>query len=569
MLGHSYKRSGSRGLISAVLMAGVVTCILCGGGVAVAAGAEAPQWKLTAVVTPTNLVAGSPRNEVQSVNVEATGGTFTLAVPSINPAQVTPSLPYNATASEVQTALNTIGGVEVSVTGGPSGSAPYEVTFVGGESAKRPVGLMHVDTSLLTGGSHTVAVSEKVPGDRAPLVVLTATNVGGASTDGSTITVGDLLPGGVTLTAVDGYDAWASGRGSEGEGEVALNCEAPPVLSCTYNGTVDPGDQLIVVGTMQALPSGPSGVNQASVSGGGASEASVTAPFGAAGVPAPFGPAPNSVVAALSTMQAGAHANLTSQFTLNSDEPNTSSADPKDVRFDLPPGLIGSTVGMARCSMSRVIELLKNPNGCPTDTVVGMATVAAIEPGSPFPSTFVAPLINIAPSPGEPAAFGFDAELLTVRLDTSVLSNGDYGVRVTSPDLPESADTFSVSITTWGVPALHNGPGNDKTFYTVFAGASTFGGKNPGQTQVPLLTNPQQCTEPLVATMSADSWVEPGVFRSAQAPMGTMTGCDQVPFSSSFSFLPDTLEAGVPAGYTFDLNVPQHNEPTALSDLLA
>ncbi len=566
MIVYTHKSCGfSQSIFLAALLAGVVTCILCGSEVTVATAAEAPQWRLTAVATPTNLVADSPRDEVQSVDVEATGGSFTLSVPSINKAEGTSSLSYNATAGEIQTALNTIGGVKVSVTGGPGGSAPYEVTFEGGESANRPVGLIHASTSLLTGSSHTVAVSENVRGERAPLVVLTATNVGGASTDGSTIMVGDLLPAGVALTAVSGYDVWASGRGSGGEGEVALNCEAPPALSCTYNGVVDPGDQLIVVGTLRALPLGPSGVNNASVSGGGASEASFAGPFGAAGTRAPFGPATDSVVAALSTMQAGAHPNLTSQFTLNSDEPNTSSADPKDIRFDLPPGLVGSTVGMARCSMSRVIELLVNPNGCPTDTIVGMATVTAIEPGQPFPSTFVAPVINIAPSPGEPAAFGFDAELLTVRLDTSVLSDGDYGVRVTSPDLPETADTFSVSITTWGVPALHNGPGNDRTFYTVFAGANTFGGENPGQTHVPLLTNPQQCTEPLVATMSADSWTEPGVFHSEQVQMGTMTGCDQVPFDSSFSLLPDTLEAGAPAGYTFDLNVPQHNESAGLA----
>jgi hypothetical protein len=562
MIRHAYKRGGACRLTATILVAVVAVCIVCGSEAAVAAAAEAPRWKLTTVATPTNLVAGSPRNEVQSVNVEATGGTFTLAVPSLNTVKGTPSLSYNATASEVQAALNTISGVQVSVAGGPGGSAPYVVTFEG-SSGNRPVGLMHVNTSLLTGGSHTLAVAEAVPGERAPQVVLTATNVGGTSTDGSTITVGDLLPGGVTLTAVKGFDAWAGGYAIGGEGPVQLSCETPPVFSCTYGGTVDAGDQLIVVGTLSSSPSGLSGSNQASVSGGGAkNEETVNESFGEGLTPAPFGPALNSAVAALSTTQAGAHADLTTQFTMNTDEPSTATADLKDIRFDLPPGLVGSTVGMARCSMSRVIELLGNPNGCATDTIVGMATVTAIEPGQPSSSTFVAPLINIAPSPGEPAAFGFDAELLTVRLDTSVLSNGDYGVRVTSPDLPETADTFSVSITTWGVPALHNGPGNDQSFYTVFAGANTFGGENPGQTHVPLLTNPQQCTEPLTATMSADSWTEPGVFRSEQAPMGTMTGCDQVPFSSSFSFLPDTLEAGVPAGYTFDLNVPQHNEPT-------
>jgi hypothetical protein len=51
-----------------------------------------------------------------------------------------------------------------------------------------------------------------------------------------------------------------------------------------------------------------------------------------------------------------------------------------------------------------------------------------------------------------------------------------------------------------------------------------FGGPNPGQTRVPLLTNPQQCSEPLSAA-----------------------GCDQLSLKS------------------FALNVPQRNEPDGLA----
>jgi hypothetical protein len=44
-----------------------------------------------------------------------------------------------------------------------------------------------------------------------------------------------------------------------------------------------------------------------------------------------------------------------------------------------------------------------------------------------------------------------------------------------------------------------------------------------------------------------------------------MTGCGALAFSGSMSMLPDTLEAGMPAGYDFNLHVPQANNPDSLS----
>jgi hypothetical protein len=47
--------------------------------------------------------------------------------------------------------------------------------------------------------------------------------------------------------------------------------------------------------------------------------------------------------------------------------------------------------------------------------------------------------------------------------------------------------------------------------------------------------------------------------------MGTATGCGQLSFNASVSMLPDTREAGAPAGYSFALNVPQNTEPEGLA----
>ena len=52
-------------------------------------------------------------------------------------------------------------------------------------------------------------------------------------------------------------------------------------------------------------------------------------------------------------------------------------------------------------------------------------------------SEITAPVFNVAPAPGEPAAFAFCTGFFAARLDTSVLSDGNYAVHIGASDLPE------------------------------------------------------------------------------------------------------------------------------------
>jgi hypothetical protein len=418
-----------------------------------------------------------------------------------------------------------------------------------------------------------MAVSEPTniaPGQKGNLL-LWVVNVGGGATDGSAITITDTLPAGLTAEGISGDDMYKHRAEAGQGGEGSLSCMTSPALGCSYAGTqVDPGDVLLItisVSVGSGLPEGSSVVNLASVSGGGAASAFVSSPVKVSSEAAGFGFTPGAALVALSTMQAGAHPNLTTMFTLNTKNELETSGTPKDIRADLPLGLVGNTVGVTQCTMRGVVdERVDKPTvpACPADSVVGTAIVrvnvgASFARGSSAIRTSVNKLYNIAPSPGEPAAFAFTVNLgFPVRLDTSVLSNGDYGVRVTSPDITEDGQTISVSITTWGVPADHNGPGSDNDS-GVFGeeGDLPFGGPG-GAARVPLLTNPTQCSESLSGTFSADAWADPGVFvAAAPAAAGTLTGCETLPFFPSVSMLPDTLQAGAPAGYAFDLRVPR------------
>ena len=72
-------------------------------------------------------------------------------------------------------------------------------------------------------------------------------------------------------------------------------------------------------------------------------------------------------------------------------------------------------------------------------------------------------------------------------------------------------------------------------------------------------------------TLLTDSWSEPGVFpvgpEGNEAPSGTMTGCDALPFFTSVTMVPDTFQAGAPAGYAFDLKVDRSQDTTPEGDV--
>jgi hypothetical protein len=111
-------------------------------------------------------------------------------------------------------------------------------------------------------------------------------------------------------------------------------------------------------------------------------------------------------------------------------------------------------------------------------------------------------------------------------------------------------------VTVWGVPAEHNGAGND-----IPSNAREAFGVASGASAVALLTNPTQCSEPVSATLSVDSWNEPGMFVTAPpAELGTPSSCENLPFFPTISMLPDKLQAGAPAGYDFDLAVPRGSD---------
>ena len=110
----------------------------------------------------------SSNHEQQKLTVIASGGTFTLKCCTINSnvsiSLITVPLPYNATAQQVEDALNQLSFIadngHITVTGGPGdaiGAHPYTITFDGNFSGDdmRPLA---ADASGLTGSTKTVRI---------------------------------------------------------------------------------------------------------------------------------------------------------------------------------------------------------------------------------------------------------------------------------------------------------------------------------------------------------------------------------------------------------------------------
>jgi len=111
-------------------------------------------------------VAGVRSNEVERITVNATGGTFTITYGG----ETTGSINYNASATEVQEALDALAGLKnpgnVTVIGGPGGSGggtPYTLIF-GGELAEQAVTPVTTNRSGLTGGAKLATVVVLRPG---------------------------------------------------------------------------------------------------------------------------------------------------------------------------------------------------------------------------------------------------------------------------------------------------------------------------------------------------------------------------------------------------------------------
>ncbi len=251
----------------------------------------------------------------------------------------------------------------------------------------------------------------------------------------------------------------------------------------------------------------------------------------------------------------------------------TSVEEPKDIRVNLPPGVVFNPQAVTRCSLAVFTQ--SDGEKCPSSSQVGTILT------SPYGNLEQTPLYNLTPLAGRPAEFGFHNQLNFV-IAGGVNTGEGYTLSATSSNIPETEIT-SASITTWGVPAdpRHDPQRGQKCSWIIGAppepGACYRGGESAGGSLAPFVTLPTECSgQPLTAKIVTDSWVHPGAldangnsvrgdenWKSALAypPMPPVTGCGQLIFGSSLVVQPDNTLAGEPVGLGVELEVPQTSSP--------
>lgn len=380
---------------------------------------------------------------------------------------------------------------------------------------------------------------------------VTVTNTGDAASSGP-VTITDELPAGLTLDA-----AGASGQDPLTGDSSGFACE---LRTCVYGAAVLPGETLDVSYPVDVaasppvgceIPSGAVGcvLNTIRVSGGGGDSALASTPTVISTVPAAFGISPGSVTTALSSTQAGAHPDITNTIAFNTiSAAGSLAASPKNITYSLPPGFASDFRDAQACSPTQFLQ-----QDCPVATQIGVTTISVFHENY---STFVEPVYNLQPGPGEIAKLGFWVAG-NFGIQGGIFLRGDYGADVRFEDTNEAiAETDVVSLTVWGVPA---DPAHDPLRWS--RGSVGHFGESSQAALTPFFTNPTACaSQPLESTFTVDSWEHPEEYVSAGTGYGPIFGCDQLTLQPSMTVEATTDEASSPSGLDLTMNVPQTYE---------
>jgi hypothetical protein len=443
--------------------------------------------------------------------------------------------------------------------------------------------------------SSRVAPSYLTAGERATIIV-SATNVGddGVNATTSPVVIRDVLPPGLEASAIRGEPAFE--QVAEGH---HMSCQLAR-LTCSSAPEVLPAFQALEVEIQVNVRSGAASGEQnvVGVSGGEQEHqpgtevpsASASRSLTVNGQPTPFGVeedgyglVPEEEGGGLD-LRAGSHPfQLTTTLDLNQTaEPDperglgaSAPALPKNLDFDLPPGLIGDPLAVPACPVVDFLAIeLGAVNACPASSAVGVVVVSIDEPSKFHDITRVVPLFNLEPAHGEPARLGFEAITVPVVLDTSVRTNGDYGVTVSVRDAPQAAQILSSEVTIWGEPGdpRHDSARGwacllDGAYYQGQEAAVPCEAPNPRPTS-PFLTLAGSCTGASVSSVQGESWPqkllgsEPGQSFSLEGPstetqLQGLTECEKLPFTPTFELEAEQHSASTPTGLRADVHLPQ------------
>jgi hypothetical protein len=267
-----------------------------------------------------------------------------------------------------------------------------------------------------------------------------------------------------------------------------------------------------------------------------------------------------SVGASVSTTQAGAHPDFTSDITLKT-ESFELPALTRDVTVELPQGLLANPNALPKCSAAQFVntdvEDSSNATGCPQDAQVGVTHIVFAN-GKAGTGDFVEPVFNLQPKAGEPARLGFIALQYPIIIDTEL--RPDYGVTASVRGADTLATLYKTETTLWGVPADES---HDAERMTPYEAAHTGGAietpsgkRQSGLAPVPFMLNPTRCGEPFPLRATAVSYELPDVVSAGETELPAATGCGLLHFKPDLSLKPTSTEASSGSGLDANLTFP-------------
>lgn len=273
-----------------------------------------------------------------------------------------------------------------------------------------------------------------------------------------------------------------------------------------------------------------------------------------------------SFSADVSVLRAGAHpdSNVTFEFA-RAANPISGWYDivggsPKTIKVDLPPGLVGNPTNVARCTVPQLTQV-----SCPVTSQVGTVRVMFGKLGDPFeiptdPQAFT-PIYNLAPIRGEVARFGLRPLGSANSFISLKLRPSDHGLTATVPNIWDGQEVWGSVLTIWGVPA---DPSHDSLRQCYRN--PTLLGCGAATTPVPFMTNGANCAATDNATLSVETWQNPGSWATARSIPQQLTDCDNLVFRPRIDVFADNSERGQPLGIGVDITIPQtYDNPSGLA----
>jgi hypothetical protein len=271
-----------------------------------------------------------------------------------------------------------------------------------------------------------------------------------------------------------------------------------------------------------------------------------------------------SASSSLTSTQAGAHADLSIDFSLTQKDGEPHGLT-RDIFVHLPPGMIGNPQGIQRCSLVQFGDAAVESE-CPVSAQVGASEVTL---GGLTPETFIEPIYNLTPPGGGGgggdvvARFGLFAGPYPVLINIRV-NPADYSLTAAIEGAAAAASLIGAESTFWGVPAAQGHDPLRLTPKEALSHETPAGGREAGVPESPFLTNPTDCSSSREISVTAVSYQLPSEPKSKSAPFPQITGCGLVGFEAALSVTPTSGEAASPTGLNATLKLPQSEAPNTL-----